>query len=119
MKNNLKCIECGKEYYRPPSKQANSKFCSASCRNKHLSKTKRKLDMGIWFYSVLGGRDNDLNKVGYINGSCKVAETVCNHIINFPTHLRINENLFNELIDKNIGWIKNNIINPNEIIRDK
>ena len=42
MKNNLKCIECGKEYYRPPSKQANSKFCSASCRNKHLSKSKRK-----------------------------------------------------------------------------
>lgn len=88
-------------------------------RKEFLIKTNKKLDMGIWFSSVVGGRENDLRKVGYIVGSCKIAEIVCNSIVNFPTHLRIKENLFNELIDENIDWIKYNTIKPKDIIRDK
>lgn len=32
--NNLVCNYCGKGYYRPKSKAANSKYCSASCRSR-------------------------------------------------------------------------------------
>ncbi|MEK6730708.1 MAG: aminotransferase class I/II-fold pyridoxal phosphate-dependent enzyme [Pseudomonadota bacterium] len=46
-------------------------------------------DLGIWFTSILHGRVDDLDQLGYIQGSCPVAEFVAQHIVNFPTHLRI------------------------------
>lgn len=47
------------------------------------------LDMGIWFTSVVQGRDRDLEAVGYRLGSCPVAETAARHCVNLPTHPRI------------------------------
>lgn len=47
------------------------------------------LDMGIWFTSVVHGRDRDLEAVGYRLGSCPVAETAARHCVNLPTHPRI------------------------------
>jgi len=47
------------------------------------------LDMGVWFSSVCQGRDSDLHEVGYEAGSCPIAEHVCKHCVNLPTHPRI------------------------------
>lgn len=49
----------------------------------------RRFDLGIWFTSVVSGRSEDLQAVGYNPGSCPTAEYVAQHIVNFPTHLRI------------------------------
>lgn len=49
----------------------------------------RHFDLGIWFTSVVSGRDNNFDEVRYIVGSCPVAEFCAQHIINLPTHQRI------------------------------
>ena len=49
----------------------------------------RYIDLDIWYETVLHGRQTDFKKLGYKKGSCKNAEFVCKHIVNFPTHLKI------------------------------
>lgn len=49
----------------------------------------RNFDLGIWFTSVVSGRMQELEAVGYRSGSCPTAEYVVEHIVNFPTHPRI------------------------------
>lgn len=48
------------------------------------------LDMGVWFTSVVHGRDRDLDHVGYRMGSCPIAEAAARHCVNLPTHPRVN-----------------------------
>ena len=45
--------------------------------------------VGDWFCSVAHGRKENLEMIGYTSGSCPVAEDAVRHIINFPTHNRI------------------------------
>lgn len=53
---------------------------------KHFSPV---LDMGVWFRTIAGGRDHNLDEIGYAPGSCPVAEEVARHCVNLPTHQRI------------------------------
>lgn len=48
-----------------------------------------RMDLGVWFTTVLGERSRDFDAVGYAQGSCPTAEYVARHIVNFPTHLQI------------------------------
>lgn len=59
------------------------------------------LRMDVWFTSVVHGRNSGLNKIGYVVGSCPVAEFAALHCVNLPTHLRIyNPHQFVRLLRK-------------------
>ncbi len=47
--------------------------------------------VGRWFSSVAHGRTDDWGAVRYASGQCPVAEFVAEHIVNLPTHVRIDE----------------------------
>ena len=72
-------------------------------------------DLGIWFTSVVQGRDLDLHLVGYQSGSCPIAEQVAHQIVNFPTHSRIPLNILKKELDKNWVWLENHIVRDNKI----
>lgn len=67
-------------------------------------------DLGIWYTSVVHGRNKNLNSVGYKLGTCPVAEKVVSHIVNFPTHSRIPINILKKELDKNWIWLKKHIV---------
>jgi len=70
----------------------------------------RHFDLGIWFTSVVEGRMKDLEDVGYCPGSCPVAEYVVQHIVNFPTHLRIPLEMIQKELDRNWGRVGDDIL---------
>jgi dTDP-4-amino-4,6-dideoxygalactose transaminase len=47
-----------------------------------------RIDLGTWFTTPIFGRD-DAASIGYVAGSCPVAEHVARHIVNLPTHPRL------------------------------
>lgn len=47
------------------------------------------LEMNVWFTSIAGGRENDLEQIAYDPGSCPTAEFVARHCVNLPTHSRV------------------------------
>lgn len=72
-----------------------------------------KLD--IWFTTIFHGRLNDFNLLYYHNGTCPNAEFVANHIVNFPTHLKINKAvLYKNIIEKKKYIIANKLNTNNE-----
>ena len=54
-------------------------------RKSFIKKWKWHVAIGSWFNSVTIGRIQDLQKIGYVNGSCPVAEFVNKRIVNLPT----------------------------------
>lgn len=66
-------------------------------------------DLGIWFTSVVAGRARDLQLVGYKVGSCPVAEYVSQHIVNIPTHLRVSEEVVQNELARNWGWLEKSV----------
>ena len=54
--------------------------------------------------------NKNFNKLYYKKGSCKNAEKICKHIVNFPTHLRIDNKNFEKILIDNKKFIKNNIL---------
>lgn len=68
-------------------------------------------DLGIWFTSVVQGRDLELEKVGYCIGSCPNAEYASKHIFNFPTHPRIPFEMLCTMVDQQTLDIINSQIN--------
>jgi len=75
-------------------------------RSKFESAFKESFDLGVWFTSVVSGRTNDLHLVSYTLGSCPVAEYVCQHIVNFPTHLRVPLRFMKREVGGNLKFIK-------------
>ena len=59
---------------------------------------------------MVHGRNEDFYKVGYVNGSCPVAEFVASHVVNFPTHQRISATAIENMIIANEDWIRKNLI---------
>lgn len=56
-------------------------------KRKALEEARRgRLEIGDWFVSPLHPNMGGWEKVGYTRGECPVAEKVCAHIINLPTH---------------------------------
>lgn len=49
----------------------------------------KRVELGDWFLSPLHPNLKDLDKAYYTQGLCPVAEDVCKHIINLPTHEKI------------------------------
>lgn len=52
---------------------------------------KRRIEIGDWFLSPVHPNLNGWEKAGYQKGMCPIAEKICEHIINLPTHQGINE----------------------------
>lgn len=73
-----------------------------------------KVDLSIWFKTIVSGRNDNFEDIGYKLGINKVSEYVCEYIFNLPTHSQIKpkklEKLLYEL--KNSGDIitKENIL---------
>lgn len=69
-----------------------------------------RIDLGIWFPSVLFGREVDTEAVGYRPGSCPVAESVARHIVNLPTHRRIPLAMLEALWGRHGDWLRSQLI---------
>lgn len=50
-----------------------------------------RVEVGDWFFSPLHPIEKDLSAWGYEKGMCPVAESICERIVNLPTHKRIHE----------------------------
>jgi dTDP-4-amino-4,6-dideoxygalactose transaminase len=57
---------------------------------KEFRKKKTFLDDG-WRKTPIVPPDTDQNRIGYIYGSCPIAEKVAEHILHLPTHIKIKE----------------------------
>ena len=71
-----------------------------------------RIALGIWFPSVLFGRDTDLEAAGYRPGSCPVAERTARHIVNFPTHRRLPLAFLEELWKEHGDWLSGELLQP-------
>jgi perosamine synthetase len=61
-------------------------------KNEILEAAKRnRIEIGDWFLSPVHPNLSGWEKVGYEQGMCPVAENVCAHLINLPTHEKIGE----------------------------
>jgi dTDP-4-amino-4,6-dideoxygalactose transaminase len=73
-----------------------------------------KIDLSIWFKTVVSGKDNNFQDINYTVGSSKISEYVCKHIFNLPTHNQIKPHKLKKLLLelKNSGDIitKENIL---------
>ena len=67
-------------------------------KGRFLSKAEEnRIEMGDWFLSPLHPIEKDLLSWGYEKGMCPVAESICERIVNLPTHKRINEKYITRL----------------------
>lgn len=48
---------------------------------------KKNIYLGTWYDQVVGPRELELKRVKYTTGSCPVAESICERIINLPTNI--------------------------------
>ncbi len=67
---------------------------------------KKNIFLGRWYDQPVGPNGLDLGRVGYRRGSCPVAESVCDKIINLPTYISLRQakrivNLLDELTTTN------------------
>jgi dTDP-4-amino-4,6-dideoxygalactose transaminase len=72
-------------------------------------KFEKHFNLDVWYKSLFEGRTKNLHEIKYEKNSCPVAEHVSKHIVNLPTHLKIPQNMIDEIINKNWYWLKNNI----------
>jgi perosamine synthetase len=52
---------------------------------------KCQVEIGDWFVSPLHPLTGQLTRVGYRPGECPVGERVSQHVVNLPTHLRVDD----------------------------
>ena len=78
-------------------------------RDRVVAPFTKHFDLGIWFTSVVSGRLDKLEAVGYQPGSCPVAEYVVQHIVNFPTHLRIPVEFIRCEVNRHWKWLSDEI----------
>ena len=60
---------------------------------------KRKIELGDWFLSPIHPNLNGWERVGYSQKQCPIAEKICKHIINLPTHSKIEDNTVQKAVD--------------------
>jgi len=78
---------------------------------------RKRFDLGVWFTSVVSGRDHDLEAVGYRPGSCPVAERVTRHIVNWPTHPRIPPRVLVGAIQDRLPDLQRSMMSPDDLQR--
>lgn len=71
---------------------------------------RKRFDLGIWFTSVVSGREDHFEAVHYQPLSCPVAEYVAQHIVNFPTHMRIPLDIVQQELEANWENIKSEVV---------
>jgi perosamine synthetase len=95
-KKGIKTVSLPEEYkpvfLRYPLLAGNKKKVLEEARRRHI-------EIGDWFVSPIHPNLEGWEKVGYEKGSCPVAEGICRHIINLPTHNGINESEAEKIID--------------------
>lgn len=79
-------------------------------RAKFEASFRKNFDLGIWFTSVVAGRTTSLEAVGYELGSCPVAEHVVRHVVNFPTHNKVSQDMIRKVVNRNWIWIGPDIL---------
>ena len=79
-------------------------------REEFVARFGARIDLGIWFPSVLFGREVDVQAVGYRPGSCPVAEHVARHIVNLPTHRRIPLAMLEALWERHGDWLRSRLL---------
>jgi len=52
-------------------------------------KLKKYIEIESWFDNVINGRYKNFHEVNYQLGNCHIAEKICKHTINLPTHLKV------------------------------
>ena len=68
-------------------------------KNKILSEAKRsRVELGDWFLSPVYPNLSGWEKINYKKGMCQVAEHICRHAINLPTHQNITEREINAIV---------------------
>ncbi|HWT79550.1 MAG TPA: DegT/DnrJ/EryC1/StrS aminotransferase family protein, partial [Candidatus Methylomirabilis sp.] len=75
-------------------------------RGAFLDRFARHFDLGIWFTSIAQGRDRDLDQIGYAVGSCRHAEHATRHIVNFPTHNRVDAAFLISAVDRELEFLR-------------
>jgi len=60
---------------------------------------KRKIEIGDWFLSPIHPNLGGWGSAGYKKGMCPIAEKICKHIINLPTHHGIESAEVGKIID--------------------
>ena len=60
---------------------------------------KKGIEIGDWFLSPVHPVTENLELAGYEKGQCPIAEKVCKHIVNLPTHSKIKEKEIKKIID--------------------
>ena len=74
-----------------------------------------RIEVGDWFLSPLHPIEKDLSPWGFEKGMCPVAESVCERIVNLPTHRRIHEKYITRLENFNEAIRRESIPNLVEI----
>jgi dTDP-4-amino-4,6-dideoxygalactose transaminase len=85
-------------------------------REAFLRRFSGRMELMVWFTSVIYCRDSALHEVGYKEGSCPVAEAVARHIVNFPTHPRIPLASIRDLWSANEDWAQDEILRSNDLL---
>jgi dTDP-4-amino-4,6-dideoxygalactose transaminase len=60
---------------------------------------KSRIELGDWFFSPLYSIREGLEQLNYRRGMCPVAEKICEHIVNLPTHQRIGSKEAKEIVE--------------------
>jgi perosamine synthetase len=81
-------------------------------RDEFVRRFGARMDLGIWFPTVLFGRETDTEAVGYRAGSCPVAERAARHIVNLPTHRRIPLAMLEALWRCHGAWLETQVLRP-------
>ncbi|MFH1894418.1 MAG: DegT/DnrJ/EryC1/StrS family aminotransferase, partial [Patescibacteria group bacterium] len=61
--------------------------------------------IGDWYTTPIAPHDTQLDKMGYVPGSCPEAEKLANTTLNLPTHINISKKEAQKIVDflKNYG----------------
>jgi dTDP-4-amino-4,6-dideoxygalactose transaminase len=60
--------------------------------------------IGDWYTSVIAPHDTKLDKIGYILGSCPIAEKLAKETFNLPTHINISKEEAKKIIELLKQW---------------
>jgi dTDP-4-amino-4,6-dideoxygalactose transaminase len=79
-------------------------------RDEFIRRFKSSFDLGIWFTSVMSGRNFNLASIGYESGSCPHAEFAALHIVNLPTHPNLPLESLQQIWNPHRDWVRDNLI---------
>jgi len=79
-------------------------------RDAFIGRFGKQIDLGIWFPTLVFGREVNAEAVGYRGGDCLIAERVARHIVNIPTHPRIPMTLFESLWSRHGGRLRSQLV---------